>query len=95
MTVRDSSSSFSQKKNNITKFTKQKRKSKRKKNKNKGQGKYFLCGKKGHWKNECLKFLKRGSNMHHSLLIESCLVLDSTNSWWIDSRAIDHVWNSL
>ena len=33
--------------------------------------------------------------MHHSLLVESCLVLDSTNSWWIDFRAIDHVSNSL
>ena len=33
--------------------------------------------------------------MHHSLLVESCLVLDSTNSWWIEFGAIDHVYNSL
>ena len=33
--------------------------------------------------------------MHHFLLVESCLVLDSTNSWWIDSKATNHVCNSL
>ena len=33
--------------------------------------------------------------MHHSLLVKSCLLLDSTNSWWIDFEATDHVCNSL
>ena len=33
--------------------------------------------------------------MHHSLLVKSFLMLDSTNSWWIDSGATDHVCKSL
>ena len=32
--------------------------------------------------------------MHHSLLVESSLVLDITNYWWIDSEATNHVCNS-
>ena len=32
--------------------------------------------------------------MHHSLLVESRLVLDFTNYWWIDSEATNHVCNS-
>ena len=92
MTVKGSLGSFSQKKN-TTKTTKQK--GKRMKKKSKGWGKCFFCGKKGHWKNECFKFLKRQSGMHHSFLVESCLVLDSTNYWWIDFEATDHVCNSF
>ena len=41
------------------------------------------------------KFLKRQSSMHHSLLVESCLALNSSNFLWIDSKAIDHICNSL
>ena len=61
MAVKCSSRSSNQKKNNTIKSTKQKGKFKGKeeKKKSKGQGKCFLCGKKGHWKKECLKFLKR------------------------------------
>ena len=33
--------------------------------------------------------------MHHSFLVELFLVLDSTNSQWIDSRATNHLSNSL
>ena len=96
MAVKCSSGSFSQKKNTI-KSTKQKGKfkGKRKKKKSKGQDKCFLCGQKSHWKKECPKFLKRQLGMHHSLLVKSCLLLDSTNSWWIDFEATDHVCNSL
>ena len=32
--------------------------------------------------------------MPHSLLVESRLVLDSTNYWWIDSSSTNHVCNS-
>ena len=96
--VNGSSSSFSNKKNNTTKFTKQKGKFKskgRKKKKSKCHCKCFLCSKKGYQKKECLKFLKRESSMSYSFLVESCLVLDSTNSWWIYFEFTDHVYNSL
>ena len=85
MTMKSSLDSFSQKKNTIksTKY-KGKFKGKGKKKKSKGQGNCFLRGLKGHRKNECPKFLKRQSGMHHSLLAKSCLVLDSTHSLWID-----------
>ena len=97
MTVRGFLGSSSQKKKNTIEFANQKRKfkGKRKKKKNKGQNKCFLCGLKCHWNKEYPKFLKRQSSMHHYLLAESCLVLDSTNSWWTDSKATTHVCNSL
>ena len=97
MIVKGFLGSSSQKKKNTIEFAKQKRKfkGKRKKKKSKGQNKCFLCGLKFHWKKEYPKFLKRQSSMHHYLLAESCLVLDSTNSWWTDSKATTHVCNSL
>ena len=99
MVVKGCSSSSSQKKkNNITKSTKQKRKFKGngKKKKSKGKGKCFIYGQKGHQKKKkSPKFLKRQSSIHHYLLVESCLVLDSTNSWWTDFRATNHVCNLL
>ena len=70
-------------------------KGKEKQRKNKSQDKCLPCGKKDHLKKECLKFLEKESSMHHSLLVKSFLMLDSTNSWWIDSGATDHVCNSL
>ena len=33
--------------------------------------------------------------IHNFLLVESSLVVDSTNSWLIDFKATDHVYNSL
>ena len=31
----------------------------------------------------------------HSLIVNSCIVVDSTNSWWIDFKATKHICNSL
>ena len=39
--------------------------------------------------------LKGQSGNFSTTIIESCFVADSTNSWWIDSRAPDHICNSL
>ena len=39
-----------------------------------------IVEKIGHWKNEFPKFLKKKQGIHHSLLVASCLVADSTNS---------------
>ena len=60
----------------------------------KPKGKCFKCEKKGHWKKDCPKLKGQSSNFSIAV-IESCFVADSTNSWWIDSRAIDHIFNSL
>ena len=95
ITVKGSSSSSSKKKITLQSPLSRRESSRGKENKSKRQGKYFLYGKKGHMKKEHPFFLKRHSNMHHSLLIESYLVVNSTNSQWIDFGAIDHVYNSL
>ena len=66
MEMKGSLSSFIQKKKNTMKSTKKKKKKfkgKEKKKKIKSQGKCFLYGKKGHWKKECPKFLKRESQV--------------------------------
>ena len=97
MAVKGSLGFSSQNKKNTIEFIKQKGKfkAKGKKKKSKGHDKCFLCGKKCHQKKECPQFLRRQSTMHHSLIVELCLVLDSTNSWWINFGAIDYVYNSL
>ena len=61
----------------------------------KEHGKCFFYGKKGHWKKKCLVSIKKKSGMHHYLLVELSLVVDSTNSWLIDLRGTNHVYNSL
>ena len=60
----------------------------------KPKGKCFKCGQKGHWKKGCPK-LKGQSCNFSTAVIGSCFVADSTNSWWIDSRATNHICNSL
>ena len=87
-------SSHNKKKNNNFKKTK-KGKAKVGKCKSKGKGKFFLYSKKGHWKKECPIFQNKSEGMFDSILVESCLVVDYTSLWWIDSEAIDHICNSL
>ena len=43
----------------------------------------------------CPNYLKKNESMSHSLLVKSCLVMDSTNSWWIDFEATNHIYNFL
>ena len=42
----------------------------------KGRVSASFVEKKDDWKNEYLEFLKKKQGMHHSLLVESCLVVD-------------------
>ena len=95
MAMKDSSgSSHNKKKNNSFKKSKQEN-TKARKSKSQGKGKCFNCGKKGHWKKESPDYLKKKEGISNSLLVESCLVVDSINSWGIDSKATKHVYNSL
>ncbi|KAI3457782.1 hypothetical protein Pfo_014445 [Paulownia fortunei] len=62
----------------------------------KPKGKCFYCGQKGHWKRNCPEYLasKKQGNGELSF-IESCLVVDSTDTWIVDSGATNHICNTL
>lgn len=73
MAVKGSLSSFGKKKKNEFKTTKYKGIFKAIGKKSKKKGKCFLCENKNYWK-------KKKQDMHCLLLVESCLVVDSTKS---------------
>ena len=62
-----------------------------------GKGKGFHCNEDRHWKRNCKIYLdikrkekeiennKQGKN--NLLFVEACVVIDSTDTWIIDSRA--------
>lgn len=77
MAVKGSLSSFGKKKKNGFKTTKYKGIFKARGKKSKKKGKCFLCENKNHWKK---KKEKKKQDMHCLLLVESCLVVDSTKS---------------
>lgn len=61
----------------------------------KGKGKHFPCKKKGHWKKKYHEIWRKNKVciIHQK---NKCLeLLNSTNSLWIDSRATNHICNSL
>lgn len=57
-------------------------------------GKCFKYDDKGYWKWDCSK-LAKASGMRFALVIEEYLVVDSTDSWIVDSGATNHICNSL
>jgi hypothetical protein len=62
----------------------------------KAVGNCYHCDKLEHWKRNCTKFLaSKGQGDTSSLLVETCLTANPSNSWCVDSRSINHVCNSL
>ena len=74
---------------------------KKKTKKDKSEYVCHLCKKSGHWKRNCYKYLaflkkeKSSEGMNTILIIETNLLVDSSNSWCIDSRATSHICNTL
>ena len=60
----------------------------------KPKDKYFKCGQKGHWKQNCPKATKK-PGMGDLLVVEACLVENFNDKWIIDSGATNHVCYSL
>ena len=56
--------------------------------------KCFFCGEKRHWKSNCPKSQnkKEQGNVNY---LETCFLVDSTDSWIVDSGATNHVCYSL
>ncbi|KAH6787526.1 vacuolar fusion CCZ1-like protein [Perilla frutescens var. hirtella] len=60
----------------------------------KSKTKCFKCGQPGHWKAMCSNKKKKRC-ISHTLVIETCLVTCSTQSWIVDTGATDHICMSL
>ncbi|KAH1097831.1 hypothetical protein J1N35_014752 [Gossypium stocksii] len=73
-------------------------KKKAKKSKDPKKIKCFFCNKKGHSKsnfNEYLGYLAEKGKCIELFVVEACLVEESIGNWVIDSRATNHVYDSL
>ena len=61
----------------------------------------IFARKSGHWKRNCYKYLdflkkeKPFEGMNTILIIETNLLVDSSNSWYIDSGITSHICNTL
>ncbi|CAA0840168.1 Unknown protein, partial [Striga hermonthica] len=61
----------------------------------KPKGKCHNYQQKGHWKANCPSLKKFDKCTPFALVIETCLAVLSTSTWCVDTRATDHVCNSL
>ena len=59
------------------------------------KGTSFHCGEDGHWKRNYPKYLaglkEKNKGKFDLLVLEACLVEDSSSSWIVDSGATNHV----
>jgi hypothetical protein len=59
---------------------------------------YKWCKKRGHYKKNCIEFLRHLSKQgedHVTSVDESLFLSYAKSTWWIDSGAIIHITNSL
>ena len=65
----------------------------------KPKGKYYTCGQKGHYKNNCPKKPQSQNNnnsgMPHLNVVETCFMAHTIGTWCVDTGATNHVCNSL
>ena len=65
----------------------------------KPKGKCYTCGQKGHYRNNCPKKPQsqnnNNSSMPQSYIVETCFMARTTGTWRVDTRATNHVCNSL
>lgn len=76
------------------------RKGKSTQRKRKGKGICFYCGKDGHWKRNCQKYLNTLKNqpsegMDHALILKTNMSVSSASTWVLDSGASSHICNSM
>lgn len=58
--------------------------------------KCYFCGKAGHFKKDCRNYLaKKGQGNGNLYFIESYLIDDSNDPWFVDYEATNHVYVSL
>ena len=88
-----------EKKKNVPKQAAQSKNQKPKVSDGKPKGKCYTCGQKGHWRDDCPKKPKtqNGNNqdMSFAYVVETCLMACTTGTWCVDTRATNHVCNSL
>ena len=95
-----SSSTKKKGKKKVPKLDAKPKKQKPKAGNGKPKGKCYTCGQKGHYKNNCPKKSQshngnNNSGMPQSYVVESYFMARTTGTWCVDTRATNHVCNTL